>query len=101
MANSIARAVSMIQGFESAVVKLRTEHRVHVELPYAFTGCSAIQATTDRGNGDCSTQAVTFDGPTPMMMLQVGDNEREMTYVPSDERLGLAWVFSLSRSVAR
>ena len=28
-------------------------------------------------------QAVTFDGPTPMMMMQVGDNEREMTYVPS------------------
>ena len=37
-------------------------------------------------------QAVTFDGPTPMMMLQVGDNEREMTYVPSASTR-TSWVF--------
>ena len=37
-------------------------------------------------------QAVTFDGPTPMMMLQVGDNEREMTYLASAST-GTSWVF--------
>ncbi len=37
-------------------------------------------------------QAVTFDGPTPMMMMQVGDNEREMTYVPSASTR-TSWVF--------
>ena len=26
-------------------------------------------------------QAVTFDGPPPVLLLQIGDNEREMTYV--------------------
>ena len=28
-------------------------------------------------------QAVTFDGPPPVLLLQIGDNEREMTYVAS------------------
>ena len=37
-------------------------------------------------------QAVTFDGPPPVMMLQVGSNEREMEYVAS-ESTATSWVF--------
>ena len=36
--------------------------------------------------------AVTFDGPPPVLLLQVGDNEREMTYVASAST-GTSWVF--------
>ena len=37
-------------------------------------------------------QAVTFDGPPPVMMLQMGDNEREMSYVASASTQ-TSWVF--------
>ena len=37
-------------------------------------------------------QSVTFDGPPPVLLLQIGDNEREMTYVAS-ESTGSSWVF--------
>ena len=37
-------------------------------------------------------QAVTFDGPPPVLLLQIGDNQREMTYVAS-ESTGSSWVF--------
>ena len=37
-------------------------------------------------------QAVTFDGPPPVLLLQIGDNEREMTYVASAST-GSSWVF--------
>ena len=37
-------------------------------------------------------QAVTFDGPPPVLLLQIGDNQREMTYVRS-ESTGTSWVF--------
>ena len=37
-------------------------------------------------------QAVTFDGPPPVLLLQIGDNEREMTYVASAST-GTSWVF--------
>ena len=36
-------------------------------------------------------QSVTFDGPPPVLLLQIGDNEREMTYVAS-ESTGSSWV---------
>ena len=37
-------------------------------------------------------QTVTFDGPPPVLLLQIGDNEREMTYVASAST-GSSWVF--------
>ena len=37
-------------------------------------------------------QSVTFDGPPPVLLLQIGDNEREMTYVASAST-GTSWVF--------
>ena len=37
-------------------------------------------------------QAVTLDGPPPVLLLQIGDNEREMTYVASAST-GTSWVF--------
>ena len=37
-------------------------------------------------------QAITFDGPPPVMALQVGSNERKMEYVAS-ESTGASWVF--------
>ena len=37
-------------------------------------------------------QAVAFDGPPPVLLLQIGDNEREMTYVASAST-GSSWVF--------
>ena len=37
-------------------------------------------------------QAVTFDGPPPVLLLQIGDNEREMTYLASAST-GTSWVF--------
>ena len=37
-------------------------------------------------------QAVTFDGPPPVLLLQIGENQREMTYVAS-ESTGSSWVF--------
>ena len=37
-------------------------------------------------------QAVTLDGPSPVLLLQIGDNQREMTYVTS-ESTGTSWVF--------
>ena len=37
-------------------------------------------------------QAITFDGPPPVMVLQIGDNEREMTHVASASTEA-SWVF--------
>ena len=37
-------------------------------------------------------QAVTFDGPPPVLLLQIGNNQREMTYVASAST-GSSWVF--------
>ena len=37
-------------------------------------------------------QAVTPEGPPPVLLLQIGDNQREMTYVPSAST-GSSWVF--------
>ena len=37
-------------------------------------------------------QAVTFDRPPPVLLLQIGDNEREMTYMASAST-GTSWVF--------
>ena len=37
-------------------------------------------------------QAVTFDGPPPVLLLQIGDNQREITYVASAST-GTSWVF--------
>ena len=37
-------------------------------------------------------QAVTFDGPPPVLLLQIGDNQREMTYLASAST-GTSWVF--------
>ena len=37
-------------------------------------------------------QAVTFDRPPPVLLLQIGDNEREMTYMASASP-GTSWVF--------
>ena len=37
-------------------------------------------------------RAVTFDGPPPVLLLQIGDNQREMTYVASAST-GTSWVF--------
>ena len=37
-------------------------------------------------------QAVTFDGPPPVLLLQIGNNQREMTYVASASTR-TSWVF--------
>ena len=37
-------------------------------------------------------QAVTFDGPPPVLLLQIGNNQREITYVASAST-GSSWVF--------
>ena len=37
-------------------------------------------------------RAVTFDAPLPVLLLQIGDNQREMTYVASAST-GTSWVF--------
>ena len=37
-------------------------------------------------------QAVTPEGPPPVLLLQIGDNKREMPYVPSAST-GSSWVF--------
>ena len=37
-------------------------------------------------------RAVTFDGPLPVLLLQIGDNQREMTYVASASTR-TSWVF--------
>ena len=38
------------------------------------------------------TQAVAFDGPPPVILLQIGDNERQMEYFTS-ESTDTSWVF--------
>ena len=38
------------------------------------------------------SEAVTFTAPSPMLLLQVGDNERVMEYVPS-ESADTSWIF--------
>ena len=38
------------------------------------------------------SEEMTFDGPSPALLLQIGDNEREMVYIPSAST-GTSWVF--------
>ena len=55
------------------------------QAPMYLTG-ETIEATVTLN------QAVTLDGPSPVLLLQIGDNQREMTYVTS-ESTGTSWVF--------
>ena len=38
------------------------------------------------------SEEMTFDGPSPALLLQIGDNEREMVYIPSASTQ-TSWVF--------
>ena len=54
--------------------------------PGMYTTGEVIEATATLN------QAITFDGPSPMMVLQIGDNEREMTHVASASTEA-SWIF--------
>ena len=54
--------------------------------PMIYAAGETIEATVTLN------QAVTFDGPPPVLLLQIGDNEREMTYMASASP-GTSWVF--------
>ena len=86
--NSIPRACLFnIRGFElttsSFVKKVEFTSTPTSEGMYATGG--TIEVTAEL------TETVTFTEP-PLMLLQVGDNEREMTYVAS-RSTGTSWVF--------
>ena len=55
------------------------------QAPMYLTG-ETIEATVTLN------QAVALDGPPPVLLLQIGDNQREMTYVASAST-GTSWVF--------
>ena len=55
------------------------------QAPMYLTG-ETIEATVTLN------RAVAFDGPPPVLLLQIGDNQREMTYVAS-ESTRTSWVF--------
>ena len=54
--------------------------------PDMYTTGELIEATATL------TQAIAFDGPPPVILLQIGDNERQMEYVASDST-DTSWVF--------
>ena len=62
------------------------EFRSTPAQPMIYATGETIEATV------MLNQAVTFDGPPPVLLLQIGNNEREMTYVGS-ESTGMSWVF--------
>ena len=54
--------------------------------PDMYTTGELIEATATL------TQAIAFDGPPPVILLQIGDNERQMEYVASDST-DTSWIF--------
>ena len=54
--------------------------------PDMYTTGELIEATATL------TQAIAFDGPPPVILLQIGDNERQMEYVTSDST-DTSWIF--------
>ena len=77
-----------IRGFEllsSAFVQKLEFSSSPVQAGMYATG-EVIEATVTL------TEAVTFDAPAPVLLLQVGANEREMTYVASQSTT-TSWVF--------
>ena len=77
-----------IQGFElqSSNFVQSIEFTSSPTQPMIYATGETIEATV------MLNQAVTFDGPPPVLLLQIGDNEREMTYVASAST-GTSWVF--------
>ena len=77
-----------IEGFELASSNLvqSVEFTSSPTQPDMYTTGELIEATATL------TQAIAFDGPPPVILLQIGDNERRMEYFTS-ESTDTSWVF--------
>ena len=87
--NAISKAcLFQIWGFElttsSFVKKVEFTSTPTLEGMYATGETIEVTATL--------SEEMTFDGPSPALLLQIGDNEREMVYIPSAST-GTSWVF--------
>ena len=80
--------VIQIKGFELASSNLvqTVEFTSSPTQPDMYTTGELIEATATL------TQAIAFDGPPPVILLQIGDNERRMEYVTSDST-DTSWIF--------
>ena len=78
----------LITGFELATSNLvqSLKFTSSPTQPDMYTTGELIEATATL------TQAIAFDGPPPVILLQIGDNERRMEYVASDST-DTSWVF--------
>ena len=77
-----------IKGFELASSNLvqSVKFTSSPTQPDMYTTGELIEATATL------TQAIAFDGPPPVILLQIGDNERQMDYVTSDST-DTSWIF--------
>ena len=77
-----------IKGFELASSNLvqSLKFTSSPTQPDMYTTGELIEATATL------TQAIAFDGPPPVILLQIGDNERQMEYVASDST-DTSWIF--------
>ena len=77
-----------IKGFELASSNLvqNLKFTSSPTQPDMYTTGELIEATATL------TQAIAFDGPPPVILLQIGDNERQMEYVTSDST-DTSWIF--------
>ena len=77
-----------IKGFELASSNLvqSVKFTSSPTQPDMYTTGELIEATATL------TQAIAFDGPPPVILLQIGDNERQMEYVTSDST-DTSWIF--------
>ena len=77
-----------VKGFELTaspfVEKVEITSTPALEGMYATSETIEVTATL--------SDEMTFDGPSPALLLQIGDNEREMVYIPSAST-GTSWVF--------
>ena len=77
-----------VKGFELTaspfVEKVEITSTPTLEGMYATSETIEVTATL--------SDEMTFDGPSPALLLQIGDNEREMVYIPSAST-GTSWVF--------
>ena len=80
--------VIQIKGFELASSNLvqTVEFTSSPTQPDMYTTGELIEATATL------TQAIAFDGPPPVILLQIGDKERRMEYVTSDST-DTSWIF--------
>ena len=78
----------LITGFELATSNLvqSLKFTSSPTQPDMYTTGELIEATATL------TQAIAFDGPPPVILLQIGDNERRMEYFTS-ESTDTSWVF--------